>query len=169
MVVNFKMGDEYMKGIIIYSTKYGSVEKAAKILQSKLNIETSLVNVMKEKVPSLEEFDIVMLGGSIYVGRVQKQLTKYINEHLEELMNKKVGLFICAGQEAEVQKVLENAYPKDLYNHADAKETFGYEYNFEKASFIDKFILRKMAGVTSSVSNINSEKIEAFAKQMSYN
>lgn len=38
-----------MKGIIVYATKYGSVEKAAKILKSFLPENTVLVNIKSEK------------------------------------------------------------------------------------------------------------------------
>lgn len=155
-----------MKGIIIYSTKYGSVEKAAKILKSKLQDNIVLANVMKEKVPSLEEFDTVMLGGSIYVGKIQKKLTSYINQHISELLNKKVGLFICAGQEEVLQKELETAFPKELYDYAAAKEVFGHEINLEKATFFDKLVIRNMIGIKQSYSKIDQDRIENFAKKM---
>jgi len=157
-----------MKSIIIYATKYGSVEKAAKMLKSKMNSNVTSVNIMKEAVPNLDHYDIVILGGSIYVGKIQKKLTDYIAKHLPLLLNKKVGLFICAAQSEPVRtQELESAFSSELYNHATAKEAFGYEYRFEKLNFLDKLMVRVIAGVKTSQSDLCEEKIENFAKAIS--
>lgn len=154
-----------MKSAIIYATKYGCVEKAAKILQSKLNGKVSLFNITKETVPNLEDYDNVILGGSIYVGKIQKVLTNYLNSNLPSLLHKRVGLFICAGQPEPIRtKELQEAFPVELFNHATVKEVFGYEYNFDKLNFLDKLIVRKVAGVTESCYALSSEKIQNFIK-----
>lgn len=44
-----------MRSLIVYATKYGSVEKAADMLKSKMNGEVELVNITKERVPSLDD------------------------------------------------------------------------------------------------------------------
>ncbi|MFZ5639495.1 MAG: flavodoxin domain-containing protein [Bacillota bacterium] len=90
-----------MRSLIIYATKYGCAEKAATILKSKMNGDVFLVNVMKEKVPGLDQYDNVILGGSIYIGKIQKALIKYIKSNLPSLLQKRVGLFICAGDLSE--------------------------------------------------------------------
>ena len=82
-----------MKSIIIFSTKYGCAEKTAKMLQSKMKGDVRMVNIVKDKVPALDEFDAVILGGSIYMGRIQKELTAFISGNLPALLKKKVGLF----------------------------------------------------------------------------
>jgi menaquinone-dependent protoporphyrinogen oxidase len=159
-----------MKSIIVYSTKYGSVEKASKMLKEKLKGEVALVNIMKEKAPSLEGYDTVILGGSVYVGKVQKELTGYISKNLSELTKKRIGLFIC-GALKENEKLAEefnNAFPEELYDKALAKEVFGYEFNFEKMSFIDKMATEKIIGIKSSVSEFKEDIIDSFAKVMNF-
>jgi Flavodoxin len=158
-----------MKSIIIYSTKYGCTEKAAKLLKSKMAGETLTVNLMKEKVPPIGEYDTVILGGSIYIGRIQKELTNYINRNISELLNKKIGLFICAGSpdEGARAKELETSFPAELYGHAISKEVFGSEICFEKLGFFDKKILSMVQGSKESSYNLSEEKIESFARIMS--
>lgn len=154
-----------MKTLIIYATKYGCTEKAANILREKMNGEILLINIAKDKVPNLDDYDNIILGGSIYVGKIQKTLTSYINSNLPYLLHKRVGLFICAAQPEPVRtKELEEAFPVELYNHAVAKDAFGYEYRFDKLKFLDKLIVRKIAGVTDSVYELSEQKIENFAK-----
>lgn len=155
-----------MKSIIIYSTKYGSVEKAAKTLKSKMSGEVLLVNVIKETVPSLDEYDNVILGGSIYMGKTQKELTNYISKNLPLLMNKRIGLFICAGlpDPQARAKELASAFPPELYDHAVCKEILGHEINYEKINFFDKMVMKAVKGDKNSSSQFYEDKIDNFAK-----
>lgn len=156
-----------MKSVIIYATKYGCTEKAANILKQKMSGDVILVNIMQEKISSLEGYDIVILGGSIYIGKIQKKLTEYITNNLTEILKKKVGLFICAGQKEDIRlKELETAFPTELYNQAVVKDIFGYEFDFEKLNFLDRLIVRKVSGITESKFELSSEAIERFAKLM---
>ncbi len=157
-----------MKSMVIYATKYGCTEKAAKILQSKLEGETLIVNIMKEKVPPLDSYDIVILGGSIYMGKIQKELTNYITGNLPVLLKKRTGLFLCAGSPKveERAKELAAVFPSELYAHSIGKEVFGYEFNFEKLNFLDKIIMKAVKGDKSNPSDLSEEKIGSFAKAM---
>ena len=158
-----------MKGIIIYSTKYGSVEKAAKILKSFLSENTVLVNIKSKKDIDIKDFDTVILGGSVYMGKIQKELSNYINRNLSKLLKKRVGLFVCAGEEdpEKQNKQLERVFPKELLNQAIIKDTFGYEVNLEKANIFHKYIFRVMSGIKQSISKIDNDKIENFARVIS--
>lgn len=155
-----------MKSIIIYATKYGSVEKTAKMLKTKMKGEVVLVNIMKEDVPSLNLYDNVILGASVYAGRIQKKLTKYITENLPLLLEKRIGLFLCAAQKEPDLRVkqLKDVFPTELYNHAVCKETLGYEIYFEKLNFFEKIIMRVIKGDKESCSEISEANIKNFAK-----
>ena len=61
-----------MKNLIIFTTKHGCVEKCSTLLQQKLHGETTMVNLKKDVIPDLEGFQNIILGGSIYVGKIQK-------------------------------------------------------------------------------------------------
>lgn len=155
-----------MKSIIIYATKHGSVENAAHLLQSKMEGESCLINIMKEDVPILDEYDTIIFGGSIYVGKIQKQLSKYIAKNLPLLLKKRIGLFICAGEKEEVRvKELETSFPNMLFTHAVCKEIFGYEIHYEKLNFIEKKMAGAILGHKQSYSNLSETKIENFAKK----
>lgn len=157
-----------MRSVIIYATKYGTAEKAAKILKEKLKGEVTLINIMKEKSPSFKECDNVIIGGSIYVGKIQKELTSYMKSNLSELMKKRIGLFICAAlnEQEKLAKELDDAFPEELRRTAAVKEAFGYEFSFEKMSFFDKMATKTIVGIKSSVSELDTSAIESFAKVM---
>ena len=157
-----------MKTLIIYSTKHGTAEKAANILKSKLIGEVHTVNIMQEPVTSIEDYDTIILGGSIYIGKIQKKLSSFVNINLPLLIERKTGLFICAGEEDEVLKEKEFvlAFPPALFDHAIGKEVFGFEFDMNKLSFFEKLIMGKVKGIKTSINKLSEEKIYAFAEIM---
>ncbi|MFX3623835.1 MAG: flavodoxin domain-containing protein [Ectobacillus sp.] len=157
-----------MKSIIIYATKYGTAAKAAEMLKARMEGDVRLINIMKEIVPPLAGYDTVILGGSIYAGKVQKELLEYVHANLPLLLRKRVGLFICAGDPDEKVREEEhqNAFPPELHEHAAAREVFGYEFHLDQLHFFDKFLLRMVKGVKEDVSALSEEKINHFAEVM---
>lgn len=158
-----------MKTVILYSTKHGTVEKAVKLLNKELG-ESVISYRMKKNIPlslSLNDFDLVILGGSIYMGNIQKEIRNFIKQNLDILLTKRVGLFICAGHPnpIEIQKEWENAFPKELYNHAIVKENIGYEFDFNKMSFLEKAMIKKIHGIKESQFALSNETITHFARK----
>lgn len=152
-----------MKTIIIFSTKYGSVEKVALMLKSHLKGEVVIANVKTN--PAFSEFDVVILGGSVYAGRVQKEMRGFVKRNQRALSEKTIGLYVCAGtdKEGSINSYLRNNFTPELYDKAVAKENLGYEYELEKFSFIDRLIVR-IVGVKKSAAEYFEEKIKRFAE-----
>ena len=154
-----------MKNCILFTTKHGSAEKAALLLKEKLKADTDIINLKIVKNPDISDYDTVILGASIYIGKIQKQMRKFIGENLNELLKKNIALFIMAGQKEKAQETLYNAYPIELFDHAFAKEYFGYEMILEKMNFLEK-AATKAQGVTESKSEIMHDAIEKMANQI---
>ena len=154
-----------MKTLIVYSTKYGSVEKVAMKLKEKLTGEVETANVKSK--PAIDKYDTVILGGSIYAGNIQKDMRRFIKDNLNALQQKRIGLFICAGTSKDevAASYLEKCYPQELHNKALAKANLGYEYDLERFSFIDRLIVR-IVGVKKSGSVFYEQKIAEFAAAM---
>ena len=154
-----------MKNLIVFTTKYGSVEKSSQLLKEKLHGETTIVNLKKDSVPDLQDFDNIILGGSIYVGKIQKEMTVFVNAHLDKLLQKRVALFICAGEQGETLLTeLKGAFPEKLYDHAISKEVFGDEVYIDRINFLEKLALRFAKKVTESYSNLSEENITKLAE-----
>ena len=158
-----------MKTLIVYGTKYGCAAQAAEILQGKLAGAVTLADLARQKDPAPEGFDCVVLGGSIYMGRIQKTVQEYAARHLEALLQKKVGLFICAGRPEQdvLAKQMSDAFPAALLEHAAAKEFFGHIYDFSRLNFMDKMIVRKIVGLKESRFALSEAAIESFAFKLS--
>jgi len=155
-----------MKSIIIYATRYGSAGEIARRIQKELEDDCTLVNIMTDNVPPLDTFDIVILGGSIYIGKVQKPLSSFATANLKQLLSKKVGLYVCAGaqKQEERDKELLDAFPPELFNYAISKAVLGYAFAFEKMRFFDKLIMKKIKGDAVSIADYSNERISRFVK-----
>lgn len=157
-----------MKSIIIYATRYGSAAETARRIQKELGGDCTLVNIMTEKVPSIDAFDTVILGGSIYIGKVQKQLTAFAMTNLKQLLSKRVGLYLSAGtqKQEDRDKELQGAFVPELFAHAVTKDVLGYAFAFEKMRFLDRLIMKKIKGDAVSASEFFDERISKFVKAL---
>lgn len=155
-----------MKRIIIYATKYGCTEKAVRLLQSKISREIKAVNVAREKAPDLSSFDTVILGGPIYVGKMHAALSAYMQQNREALKEKRLALFVCAGEQdpALMEKQLASAFPEELYNRATVREVFGGELYWDRLDMMTKLILRVVKGIKEGYSRLSEAKIDRFVR-----
>jgi menaquinone-dependent protoporphyrinogen oxidase len=158
-----------MKTLILYATKYGATEEVARRLRKQLDGEVDLINVAASPVHSPEPYDTIVLGGSIYMGKIQKQLTNYIRKNIDVLEQKKIGLFICAAHPEEKKRIIElqQAFPASLNRKAAAKAVLGYAINFDKMRLIDKFIMRKIKGDSTNVAEFYDDRIKSFSTSFS--
>jgi menaquinone-dependent protoporphyrinogen oxidase len=156
-----------MKTAFLYATKYGCVEQCGKAIEEKLNGVMDFYNLQSNKEVDLTQYDKIIIGGSIYVGRIQKEVTQFSLDNLNNLTDKKLGLFICClseGEEAETE--LRNAYPEALLEQAAVKEYFGGQAILSKMKFFDRFIIKKVAKTETDIYKLSKEKIEKFVNNL---
>ena len=156
-----------MKTLIIYATSHGGTEKAVKELSQKLSGEITSMDLKNHPSPSLQEFDRIIIGGSIHAGQIQKRIRNFCSANMEQLKSKEIGLFICCMYEAEIaREEIKNAFPEELHQMAKIEAIFGGEYNFDKMNFAEKLLVKKIAKVSESVSNLDHDSIDRFANRM---
>lgn len=154
-----------MKNCILFTTKHGSAERAAGLLKEKLTAETDIINLKNVKKPDITDYDTVILGGSIYIGKIQKKLKKFIKKNLKELLNKNIALYIMAAEKDNPEAVLEKVFPQVLHDHALSKMHFGYEMILEGMNSTEKAVAQSL-GVTKSLSEFNHDAIEEMAQKL---
>lgn len=157
-----------MKNLIVYMSTHGTTEKVAVEICNRIGKkDTLLVNLDKEKVPNLSDFDLIIIGGSIHAGNIQSKIKKFYSENMNELINKKVALFICYMEKNKGQEEFDLAFPEQLRNHSIANGLLGGEFLFDKMNFIERFAVKKIAKVRESKYEINYEAIEEFSAKLS--
>lgn len=156
-----------MSTLIVYASKYGCTEKCVKLMSKKLNDKVDLINLKNIKDIDLLKYDKVIIGGSIYIGRIQKEVTEFCSKNLDKLKEKRIGLFICGMQDEDIIKTeLNQNFPSELLEIAEAKGHFGGEFIFDKMNFMEKLIVKKVSKVTSNKSNILEDNIHKFAQEI---
>ena len=155
-----------METLIAYSTRYGCVEKCAKMLAEKLDGKVTLVNLQKARAVDPAPYERVIVGGSLYIGKIQKEVRDFCLKNAAQLKQKKSGYFICGMREEEAAAELNGAFPPELLESAAAKDYFGGEFNFKKMKALDRFIVKKVSKVEQDLSSIAGDRIDRFARSM---
>lgn len=157
-----------MKTAIIYRSHHGTTEKVANMISEGMGKENSrLINLKTEKNPDLSSFDQVIIGGSIHAGNVQNKVKEFCKNNMVVLLEKPLGLFLSCMEEQQAQDQFDRAYPELLRRHAKSCKLTGGEFNFDRMNFIEKMLIRKISGISSSVSKIDEGKIQELISEMS--
>lgn len=155
-----------MKTAIIYASTYGSTKQIAQSLHDQIP-DSVLFDVKKDAV-DLSLFDAVILGSSIYVGQIDKQLKTFTTKNKSELLTKKRGIFFCCAFEENVRDYVSANYLPELADGAIIM-TMGGEMDISKMSFAHKMITRMVQkseqGKNRDV-RLHPEKISDFVSQM---
>ncbi|MCE7791922.1 flavodoxin domain-containing protein [Salipaludibacillus sp. CUR1] len=156
-----------MKGLIIFSTSHGTTEKAAEYVSSHVNLEMTLVNIKKEKVPSLDGFDVIVIGTSIHIGQIPRKMRRFLMSNEDLLLTKTLALYLCCMHEGEErQKQFEASFPNRLRSHASACGLFGGELIFSRMSYFEKLMIKKAAKVTEDQSTFDEKAIKGFTAKI---
>jgi menaquinone-dependent protoporphyrinogen oxidase len=156
-----------MPTLIVFRTTHGFTEKAVQMLMTGMKDDTTVVNLLGDHNPDLSGFDKIIIGGSIHMGGIQKEIRNFCIVNLQELLQKKVGLFLCCMFEGDIERrQFEDAFPAELRAHAVATGFFGGEISFEKMNVMEKLIVKKIAKIDRNVTRLKTASILDFAKQM---
>lgn len=107
-----------MKTAIVYATKYGCTKKCAEILKTYLHGEVNILSVKADKI-NLSQYDTVFIGGSVYMGKIQKEITHFCKRNLKQLLHKKIAYGnLCGAPQiraprAPFQKIQQNRAPQE--------------------------------------------------------
>ena len=132
-----------MKTLIVYGSTYGFAKECVQKLAQQLKGEVTAVNAADGAVP-IKEFDNVIVGGSIYMGQIQKEVKEFCAANADELCGKRLGLFICCGLPENLEQEIKNSFPEKLLKKAIAIENFGGELRIEKMKLMHKMITKMM-------------------------
>ena len=90
-----------MRVLIAYRSRYGATQSCAQFLADRVSAETVLHDLRLPGRPSPADFDVILVGGSIYGGKIQREIGSFCDQERERLLSKKVGLFICSFYDGE--------------------------------------------------------------------
>lgn len=121
---------------------------------------------MDGEEPKVDQYDQIIIGGSIHFGKIQKHIKRFCERNESILIQKDLGLFICCMLTEKKDEQFENAFSDVLKQKSIARGCFGGEFLLEKMNFLEKLIVKKVANATVSSSHINFDEIDHFIAQL---
>ncbi len=82
------------KVLVLYASKYGSTKEMAERIGQTF-IESGMTTTIKniKEAESPEEYDVIIIGSAVYVGKWRGEASKYLKKYQEILARKKVWFF----------------------------------------------------------------------------
>ena len=154
-----------MRLAILYTTRYGSTRAIAESVADRLRGSFSDVQVYEVGRKSvLPEADAVLIGAPIYGGSIPRAMQAFVEAHLDELLSRRVGLFLsCFYDGTRAEQQLADNFPPRLVAHSFGRYFPGGTVSFSRLRWIDRLLMKKVAGVTEDVDRRNAAEIERMA------
>jgi menaquinone-dependent protoporphyrinogen oxidase len=99
------------KVLICYGTRYGTTGEVVQEMRKTALESGALVDVIQLQkgtpFPEPEEYDLVIVGSGIQVGKWTKETLEFIEQKLDALSKTKVALFVVSGYAGNPDKVAE--------------------------------------------------------------
>lgn len=130
-----------MRGIIIYKGKYGATRQYAIWLGNILDIPA--IAAGNESKEQLNAADYVIMGTSVYIGKLQ--LRKWMEEHRDLLVSKKLFLFLVAGTPVSEREKLQEYITINVGAEIRTRCSYFFlpgKLAFRELSLPDKILLR---------------------------
>ncbi|RLC55727.1 MAG: hypothetical protein DRH89_07110 [Candidatus Cloacimonadota bacterium] len=83
------------------------------------------------------------------------------------LLKKRIALFlVCMEKDEKRDEQFNNAFPPELRKESMANGLMSGEFNFDRMNFLERTIVKKIAGKSSNVNEIDYDVIEDFIKKL---
>jgi menaquinone-dependent protoporphyrinogen oxidase len=140
--------------LIVFRSKYGTTAECARELAGRIGGEPEVVDLAGARVPPLGGFDTVLIGASIYGGKVHRTVTAFCEQKQEQLLQRRVGLFLCCLSRGE-----RGPPPRPAF----AQSLFGGALHIDRLSLADRILVRAIQNPSSDVSLVDHRAIERMA------
>jgi menaquinone-dependent protoporphyrinogen IX oxidase len=113
MIRNSNNNIQRTKILIAYQSKYGSTKQYAEWIHEESNGD--LVNIENGDRLDLAGYDIIIIGGSVRVGKIV--IAPFIEDHWSVMRGKKVILFTTSGtppQHPKIRSIYEKSLPEEI-------------------------------------------------------
>lgn len=156
-----------MRTAIIYASKTGTTRDCANLLKDKLSSDVQLIDLKTVENPNVADYDKIIVGSAIYMGRPLKEVVNFCMKNKEILLHKHISFFFCGLETDErIKADASNYIAVELMERASIIDYFGGELHHDKVNFIDKFIMKQMEKTLKVKTGIRTEEIEKFAEEV---
>lgn len=157
-----------MNTLILYATKTTTTEKCAqKIKTATGNEAIKIVNIADSKRIDISDYDQIVIGTGLYMGKIHKLIKRFINKNSEMLLSKKLHFYICGlGGGEESLPAFNNDVANDLRLHATQIKYLGNEIHYELMNPIYRFVIKQIVKSHDPKIGLLEAELVEFAKQI---
>jgi len=154
-----------MKTLILYATKHGAAGEIARRIAQRMDGAT-VCDLKQGDIPSLAQYDCVILGSSLYVGAIRKEAKAYLSQNIEGLRGKKIGLFLSGMDATQGKACFEANFAPELLQAARAKRFLGGIFDPKKAGALERFVMKIAAKQSGYTNSIDDGAIKQFVEDL---
>lgn len=159
-----------VKILVCYGSRHGSTaeisERIAETLRNR-GAQVDLINLKKEKVKDIKDYDLIVIGSGIQMGKWTKEALNYIKKNREILSHKKVAIFVScmsASQPDQCNKArreyLENITQDYPEINPISMGLFGGLIDTTRGNFMTKSIMQALAKSFVENEGVPPERID---------
>lgn len=149
-----------MNTLIVYATKYGTTQTCAEKIHAHIEADIRPISTINQVI--LSDYDRIIIGSSVYIGRIRRPMIKFIKKNQAELLKKSLHLFLCSGDSKDFSELMGPIAKK-----AEQKVHFGSEIKASEMNWFDRYVMKKVSGELKDTSSLNDDAIDAFIKKLS--
>lgn len=152
-----------MNTLVVFASKHGATEKAAEKLSELLEGKVDCVNLKKSIPESIDGYERVVLGTSVYAGKLHKEFVDFVEKNEKKLREKEYAFFVCCGFEEKAEAYLSENLPDGIVEGALFVKYFGQEIVLKRMKLYERAALKMVAKVKEDVHDIREIDIKETA------
>lgn len=159
-----------MKTLVLYDSRHGFTERCLALLQQEVP-GVELWSVRREGTPPWAEYQAVVFGGPVYLGRWAPRLVRFLNAHSNILETKeKVGGFVVSlSPRAAALDYFRRGLPGPLAEKTGHVACFGGGIVWRQLSWWEQTMVRIFRGIQTDASNLDLGEIQGLAAWLTAN
>lgn len=155
-----------MSVLVAYATKYGTTKSIAERVATEVP-GGKAVEIAGDRTPDPGRYDLVVIGGPVYAGKILSTVPKYCEEHRDVLTRVPVALFVsCLYQGEQAVQQLEAAFPPWILSRAFGRYTVGGEVRFDELGLLHRLIMRGAMKTSEDISAFDESEIRKLISEV---
>lgn len=157
-----------VKKLIVFGTKSGTTENCAMRIKANMNFQdVEVINLKVDNKPDLSNYDTIIIGTPIYMGRINGKVNSFLLKNHDILMQKNIHFFVCGlAHGAEGVELFRKEIAEDLFNHASQVRQLGSEIHPERLNPLYRMIIKKIIEAQKPDIGLLETEIDEFAKEI---
>ncbi len=157
-----------MKTLLLYASKTGSTRHCAELIARKFDEKAiDIVDINHVKTVNLDDYDKVVIGTPIYIGKINRKMKRYVFNNQDLLVKKELHFFVCGlALGFEGINMLRKEIPEKLFKHATQVRQLGSEVHLDKLNLFYRAIMKSIMETQKPEIGLLEGEIEQFSRQL---